>query len=503
MEMINKFIIFIPIYNFELFLEECIESLLSQKHTNWICLLYDDGSTDGSYEICKNYKRAYPDKFVIRRNVKNEGPASTKYSFLKLLGGMSDPNDVAVILDGDDSLIGDYSLGIIDRTYTKSKCWMTYGSFEGMWEEQTKGLPEEERIDFRKISWRYGHPRSFKCFFSKNFNAEDFKYSDSSWLKKGTDRPLIFNLLEWCQKGKVGYIKSQIYKYRTHDKNTWKVVDGKTSWRQKEYVNNKSIKEKYEEEIHIVMCSWKRVKNLRKIITMLKEQSISKRVHFHIVNNNEDEKENIEDIIRDEKELKISVKHYKNEYYGFQRFMYIRDELLKKYLIDYVIIIDDDLSFHNKWVEEMYIKRETNSYIGFYGKRFNPIDPDYWKMGWHTSCRKNMCRNLIKMDYIATCGCIIDCSIFYPNSILWDIPKDIPEGVCVYNIEDIWLSYISNKLGWNNKRSFNPMEVIEEEDPKIAQFFQLKESKYVFLKYLINEKDWVIQNKKSNIHPES
>jgi glycosyltransferase involved in cell wall biosynthesis len=499
LQPLNKFIIFVPVYNFGSFLEECIESILKQIHTNWICLLWDDGSTDNSNLICEKYKGLYPDKFIVKKNIMNEGPASTKYYFLKILKTISDPNDIAIILDGDDNFIGDDSLDIINKAYNDTKCWMTYGSFEGMWQEQTVQLPRENDVEFRKIPWRYGHPRSFKCFFGTMFCADDFKYSDSTWLKKGTDRPLIFHLLEWSQKRKIKYINKPIYNYRTHDNNTWKLIDNKTSWLQKEYVNKKITQPQFVEKIHIVMASWKRVKNIPKIINLLKLQTVSNRIHFHIVNNNKEELENIDNIVKCEKDLHVTVKHYENKYFGFQRFLYIRDELLKKELIDYAIMIDDDLSFGPEWVEDMFSKAKPRNYIGFYGKRFDPVHVDYWTVGWHTTCRKNFHRNMIKMDYVATCGCIIDCSIFNPASILWDIPKDIPDGVSVYNIEDLWLSYISNQIGWSNQRSFNPMEVIEEEDPTIAQFFDLKEKKTTLLKYLIEEKNWLIINRKSNI----
>lgn len=48
--------VIIPIYNSEKYLKRCIESVLNQTYKNLEILLVDDGSTDTSLEICKNYE---------------------------------------------------------------------------------------------------------------------------------------------------------------------------------------------------------------------------------------------------------------------------------------------------------------------------------------------------------------------------------------------------------------------------------------------------------------
>ena len=48
--------IIVPIYNKEVYLEKCIDSILTQSYTNIEIILVDDGSTDHSLEICNMYK---------------------------------------------------------------------------------------------------------------------------------------------------------------------------------------------------------------------------------------------------------------------------------------------------------------------------------------------------------------------------------------------------------------------------------------------------------------
>ena len=62
------FSIVVPVYNVEAYLEETIESILSQEFTQWTeweLLLVDDGSTDRSGEICDSYALSYPDRIRV------------------------------------------------------------------------------------------------------------------------------------------------------------------------------------------------------------------------------------------------------------------------------------------------------------------------------------------------------------------------------------------------------------------------------------------------------
>ena len=47
--------VIVPIYNMEWCMRKCIDSVLAQTFTDFECLLIDDGSTDGSPNICDEY----------------------------------------------------------------------------------------------------------------------------------------------------------------------------------------------------------------------------------------------------------------------------------------------------------------------------------------------------------------------------------------------------------------------------------------------------------------
>ena len=66
--MINKKVgIVIPVYNVELYLKECLESVINQTYKNFTALLINDGSSDNSLEIAKEYAKK-DERFIIISN---------------------------------------------------------------------------------------------------------------------------------------------------------------------------------------------------------------------------------------------------------------------------------------------------------------------------------------------------------------------------------------------------------------------------------------------------
>ena len=66
-----KFFIIVPIYNVESYLKECLDSIIHQTYTEFEAILIDDGSTDSSGEIAKEYARK--DSRLILIQQENQG----------------------------------------------------------------------------------------------------------------------------------------------------------------------------------------------------------------------------------------------------------------------------------------------------------------------------------------------------------------------------------------------------------------------------------------------
>ena len=85
----------IPVYNVEKYLEQCIQSVLSQSYKNLEIILFDDGSTDRSGSICDKYAKENPEIRVIHKN--NEGLGMARNTGIDISNG-----DFLFMLDSDD-----------------------------------------------------------------------------------------------------------------------------------------------------------------------------------------------------------------------------------------------------------------------------------------------------------------------------------------------------------------------------------------------------------------
>ena len=69
-----KFSIIIPIYNAEATLRRCLDSLVGQQFSDYELLLINDGSTDDSDAICREYANTYS---CVRYFAKENGGVSS------------------------------------------------------------------------------------------------------------------------------------------------------------------------------------------------------------------------------------------------------------------------------------------------------------------------------------------------------------------------------------------------------------------------------------------
>ena len=77
--------IIVPVYNTAQYLPQCIESILKQSFKNWELILIDDGSTDGSAEICEEWAQKDARIKVIHKV--NSGQADSRNQALEICQG--------------------------------------------------------------------------------------------------------------------------------------------------------------------------------------------------------------------------------------------------------------------------------------------------------------------------------------------------------------------------------------------------------------------------------
>lgn len=77
--------VIVPVYNSAKYLEQCVDSIINQTYENLEIILVDDGSTDGSSDLCDSIKKR--DKRITVIHKTNGGAASARNAGLKLAKG--------------------------------------------------------------------------------------------------------------------------------------------------------------------------------------------------------------------------------------------------------------------------------------------------------------------------------------------------------------------------------------------------------------------------------
>ena len=197
--------VIVPVFNVAGYLPQCVDSILSQDYGNLEVILIDDGSTDGSGEICDRY--AALDSRVRAIHQKNGGAAAAKNAGLRLATG-----EYLAFADSDDYLEpGAY--GFLMKVLLETGADAVQGSFR----EVYRNRAEEQRIS-EEILEGYDYllrfPKDFSCallwnklyrraLFDGVFFEEGHKIDDEYFTYQG-----------FLQPRKVVRMDRVVYNYR-------------------------------------------------------------------------------------------------------------------------------------------------------------------------------------------------------------------------------------------------------------------------------------------------
>ena len=127
--------VILPIYNMELYLERCLDSILGSSYHNLEIICVDDGSKDGSLEILRRYEAADPRVIVIAKE--NGGVSSARNAGLDRMTGA-----FVSFIDPDDFIHPRY-FELLFRTLTEANADISICGFRRV---EDKDLPLAERV---------------------------------------------------------------------------------------------------------------------------------------------------------------------------------------------------------------------------------------------------------------------------------------------------------------------------------------------------------------------
>lgn len=159
----EKLSVIVPIYNAEVFLNRCINSILKQTYQNLEIILVNDGSTDNSLKICQMYK-SMDDRIAVI-NKKNAGVSAARKDALKIATG-----DFITFVDSDDYI--DFNM------YKNLMQTMVEGDFDIIESGYTLVDENEEVICVRRLAdeQRAGKYNCLEGYLS-NRNSDTFLWN--------------------------------------------------------------------------------------------------------------------------------------------------------------------------------------------------------------------------------------------------------------------------------------------------------------------------------------
>ena len=104
--------IYIQSYSCKAYVERILESVRNQTYKNWVCLVYDNASTDGTKKVLEKY-RELDSRFIVKYFEKTPY-LCYKEAIPDIFDLSSSDRDFFVRIDADDDIEPDYLEKMID-----------------------------------------------------------------------------------------------------------------------------------------------------------------------------------------------------------------------------------------------------------------------------------------------------------------------------------------------------------------------------------------------------
>ncbi len=203
-----------------------IASVRAQRYANFRAVLIDDASTDGTYEAaCRAV--AGDERYTVIRAEQRAGALGNIVRASSMAA--TAPDDVIVILDGDDWLKHDAVFERLAALYADPDVWLSYGShelFRRRWRDRirlrpTRGqalpIPDSvARLGLFRYSngpWRASHLRSYRKFLWDEVRDADLRDADGEYFCSAADVATMLPMLEMAAAQHIRYVPDVLYVY--------------------------------------------------------------------------------------------------------------------------------------------------------------------------------------------------------------------------------------------------------------------------------------------------
>ena len=218
-----KISLIIPVYNVEKFLRTTLGSVFAQTFKDFEVIIVNDGSTDSSFEIIKEYDEKHDNMVVI--NQENQGQGIARNNALKVAKG-----EYVAFLDSDDFLEPDF-LEELYKTATENDADISCCSFRLNYEKgfheifmaftprKSSVISSDEALKKLILDITMHHYLWNKLYKRSLFTENNIIFYD-----------MFFEDIATCPKlfyyaNKVAITNKCLYNYRRHKKSTIAEMD--------------------------------------------------------------------------------------------------------------------------------------------------------------------------------------------------------------------------------------------------------------------------------------
>lgn len=209
------FVITIPTYNAQDYIERALESALDQDGPEFRVIVVDDHSTDNTWKAITNYEGA--PNLTVYSNAERRGALANHYFMAQLC----DDDDVIVNLDGDDALDNPHVLERLAAEYADPSVWLTYGSYEYDKASRStdpdnnpRGIAAQLNPDQhdRTSGWCTTHLRTYRKWLFDRIRLDDLKLG-GDFYQLIPDLAMMFPMVEMAGSTHARYIDDILYQY--------------------------------------------------------------------------------------------------------------------------------------------------------------------------------------------------------------------------------------------------------------------------------------------------
>ncbi len=206
----KPFVIIVPSYNNEDYVEKNLSSILEQEYQNYKVIFIDDCSTDKTAERAIEVVESYSAQDIVTF-IRNQENYKALYNLYYTIQALRDET-IVFVLDGDDWLAHSRVLKELNRYYSNPDIWLAYGQYVTYPKyEKGKTAPISEKMRSIRGQNTFPQLRTFYAGLFKKIKLKDLLYQ-GDFFKTSSDLAIIFPLWEMAREHAV-FIPDVLYVY--------------------------------------------------------------------------------------------------------------------------------------------------------------------------------------------------------------------------------------------------------------------------------------------------